>query len=82
MTTRKLLVKIALSFAAAALLLTFSACYGSSGPTTGPAGDSTITGQLNALRKHSSSYPYDMDITVLESQDVNNLPNPTKDKVN
>lgn len=82
MTKRKILMIVALSMAAFVSMLAIPSCGGPSGPTTGPAGDSAVTGQVKAIRKHNSGYPYDFDATVLSSQDVGSLPNPTKDKVN
>jgi hypothetical protein len=43
--------------------------------------DSVITGKIAAVRRQSSGYPWEIDVTIQNSVDVGNLPNPTKDKV-
>lgn len=56
-------------------------------PNPGPSGgtivrsDSVITGEIKAIRRMSSSYPWEVDILVQDSQNVDSLVNPTKDKV-
>ncbi len=75
-------------------LLVLSACSGNttSSPTTStspsPGGggavvqsDSVITGEIKAIRQQTTGYPWEADVLVQSSEDVNGLPNPTKDKV-
>jgi hypothetical protein len=55
--------------------------------STGPGGgaivnsDSVITGTINAIRKQSSGYPWEVDVFIKTSENVGDLPNPTADKV-
>ncbi len=57
-------------------------------PTAGGPGggaiinsDSIISGQMKAIRKEATGYPWEVDVLVQSSDNVDNLPNPTKDKV-
>jgi hypothetical protein len=43
--------------------------------------DSIITGEIRAIRAQSTGYPWEIDILVQSSENVENLPNPTADKV-
>lgn len=45
-------------------LVTLSACS-SGGGTSGPPGDSKITGEAKAIHKNTSNYPYEVDLVVL-----------------
>jgi hypothetical protein len=73
------------------LLFTVSAFLfaGCSAETTRPGGvgatviqsDSIITGEIRAIRPKSTGYPWEMDVLVQSSENVENLPNPTADKV-
>jgi hypothetical protein len=72
-------------------VLILSACSANnsptSTPTTPPGGgavvrsDSIVSGEIKAIRKQSTGYPYEMDVLVLSSDNVDSLPNPTIDKV-
>lgn len=70
----------ALALALVTSLIAMSACS-SGGGTAGPPGDSTVTGQARAIHKNTSGYPYEVAFLVVSSDDVDTLPNPTKDKV-
>ncbi len=56
-------------------------------PSPGGAGgavinsDSIVTAQIQAIRKQTTGYPWEVDILVQSSVDVGNLPNPTKDSI-
>ncbi len=57
-------------------------------PSPGPGGggavvrsDSLITGEIRAIRAQASGYPWEVDVLVQTSDSVDDLPNPTKDKV-
>jgi hypothetical protein len=39
--------------------------------------DSTITGEIKAVNKQTTGYPWKIDVLVLSSENVSNLPNPT-----
>ena len=43
--------------------------------------DSVITAKIQAIRKQTTGYPWEVDILVQNSVDVGSLPNPTKDSV-
>lgn len=43
--------------------------------------DSIITGKINAVRPQTSGYPWEVDVLILSSANVSDLPNPTSDKV-
>ena len=49
--------------------------------TTVVNSDSIITGEIKAIRKMTSGYPWEVDVMILSSEDSGSLPNPTKDKV-
>ena len=55
--------------------------------TTGPVigevinSDSFITAEIKALREETTGYPWEVDILVKTSQNVGDLPNPTKDSI-
>jgi hypothetical protein len=69
--------------------LVISACAGRPGPTPAPPpspggdavvlSDSIISGEIKAIRKQTTGYPWEMDILVQSSDNVDSLPNPTKD---
>ena len=73
-----------------ALLLLVPACSGA-GVTTSTSStpvstlvinsDSVITGEVEAIRRESTGYPWEVDVLVLTSRDVDGLPNPTIDKI-
>jgi hypothetical protein len=77
-------------------LFALSGCSGSNttgtssttspGPGPGPGGavvqsDSIISAEVKAVRSQSTGYPWEIDIVVKSSENVNDLPNPTSDKV-
>jgi len=43
--------------------------------------DSIISGEIKAIHQMTTGFPWEIDVLVLSSQDVDNLPNPTKDKI-
>jgi hypothetical protein len=43
--------------------------------------DSIITGEIKALRAQTTGYPWQIDVLVESSANVDNLPNPTIDKI-
>lgn len=43
--------------------------------------DSIVTAAIQAIRQQTSGYPWELDILVQSSTDVDSLPNPTKDSV-
>jgi hypothetical protein len=43
--------------------------------------DSVITATIQAIRQQSTGYPWELDILVNTTQNVGDLPNPTKDNV-
>ncbi len=56
----------------------------SSGPPVGGLvinSDSIITGTIVSINSSADAYPWQLDVMITSSQDVNNLPNPTKDKI-
>jgi hypothetical protein len=55
----------------------------SAGPGSGAIvnSDSVITAEIEAVRSQSSGYPWELDIIINSSDNVGNLPNPTKDSV-
>jgi hypothetical protein len=60
-----------------------------SGPQSpgGPGGgaiiqsNSVVTGQVEAVRSNAYGYPWEVDFTVITSNDVRSLPNPTRDHI-
>ena len=43
--------------------------------------DSNITGEIKAISRQTTGYPWKMDVLILSSDNVESLPNPTADKV-
>ncbi len=43
--------------------------------------DSIISAKIQAIRQQTSGYPFELDILVQSSENVGNLPNPTKNSV-
>ncbi len=43
--------------------------------------NSLITGEIRAIRPQSAGYPWEIDVLVQSSENVDDLPNPTADKV-
>jgi len=43
--------------------------------------DSIVTAKIQAIRKQTSGYPWELDVLIQNSVDVGSLPNPTKDSV-
>ncbi len=43
--------------------------------------DSIVTAKIQVIRQQTSGYPWELDILVQTSADVDSLPNPTKDSV-
>jgi hypothetical protein len=70
-------------------LLGLSACSSPASPATTPSpgggavvqSDSVVTGEIKAIRPETSGYPWEVDVLVRTSEDVDSLVNPTKDKV-
>jgi hypothetical protein len=71
-------------------VLILSACSTNSStstPNPTPGGgavvlsDSIITGEIKAIRLQITGYPWEVDILIQSSDNVDNLPNPTIDKV-
>jgi len=71
-------------------ILAAASCGGSkaTGPTpVAPIGaavvnsDSIITGEIRGIRARPTGYPWQVDVLIISSEDVGNLPNPTKDKI-
>jgi hypothetical protein len=73
-----------LLFTVSALLLagcsTESARPGGIGATVIQS-NSIITGEIRAIRPQSTGYPWEIDVLVQSSENVDDLPNPTADKV-
>jgi len=64
------------------------ACSSKSSTTTLPPGggevvqsDSIILGEIRAVREEATGYPWEVDVLIVSSESVGDLPNPTKDKV-
>lgn len=60
-------------------------CKGSPSPGR-PGGtainsDSIVTVQIKEFRKQSSGYPWEVDVLIQTSSDVDTLPNPTKNSI-
>jgi hypothetical protein len=49
--------------------------------TVAPSGDCIVTAQAKAIRKNVTSYPYAVDVLIMGTEDIEGLPNPTKDSV-
>ncbi len=68
-------------------LLLFAACTTSITTSTPPGNgavinsDSIISGDIKDIRQETTGYPWEVDVLILSSQDVGNLPNPVKDKI-
>ncbi len=68
-------------------LLLFPACTRSITTSTPPGNgavinsDSIISGDIKDIRQETTGYPWEVDVLILSSQDVGNLPNPVKDKI-
>jgi hypothetical protein len=43
--------------------------------------DSVVTGQITALKAQAAGYPWEVSLRLVSSEDVDGLPNPTKDSV-
>ena len=56
-------------------------------PTPPPGGgavinsDSVVTAKIQAIRKQTTGYPWELDVLIQTSVDVGTLPNPTKSDV-
>ena len=84
-------ILLVLSMAAAVILslLTAGACSKSNTPSPTPApgggavvqSDSIVSGEIRAIRRQTTGYPWEVDVLVQSSDSVGSLPNPTKDKV-
>ncbi len=80
--------RLLLRLVGATLLLALAAgCSAQAATPTGPGGtlvvnsQSIITAKIIEIESNSTGYPWRVDIQVLSSQDVENLPNPVKDMV-
>jgi hypothetical protein len=71
-------------------VLNATACRSGGTPTTtvsGPGGgaivnsDSVVTAKIQAIRKTATGYPWELDVLIQTSTDVDKLPNPVKDSV-
>jgi hypothetical protein len=71
-------------------VLNATACRSGTAPATtvsGPGGgaivnsDSVVTAKIQAIRKTATGYPWELDVLIQTSTDVDNLPNPVKDSV-
>ena len=80
MVKLKKVIAIALTLASILPLPGLFSCS-PGGATAGPPGDSKITGEAKAVHQYTSGYPYDVDFIVLTSEDVDTLPNPTKESI-
>jgi len=89
---KKTFLFIIVAAAAIMLMLTICACSTSSSQastltsSSGGGGlvvrsDSIITGEIKSIRQHTTGYPWEVDVLVKSSDNVDNLPNPTIDKV-
>jgi hypothetical protein len=78
--------------AIALMPLILSACSGvasaspSPSPSLGGGGaivqsDSIISGEVKNIRKQTSGYPWEVDVLINSSEDVDSLANPTRDKL-
>jgi hypothetical protein len=71
--------------------LNATACRSGSTPTTtvsGPGGggaivnsDSVVIAKIQAIQKTATGYPWELDVLIQTSTDVDKLPNPVKDSV-
>jgi hypothetical protein len=71
--------------------LNASACSSGSTPTTTVSGpgsggaivnsDSVVTAKIQAIQKTATGYPWELDVLIQTSTDVDKLPNPVKDSV-
>ena len=65
-------------------ILVPAGCNNSPGRPNGGAvinSDSIVTVQIKAFRKQSTGYPWEVDVLIQSSTDVDTLPNPTKNSV-
>jgi hypothetical protein len=92
MNQRNTLLSVGMAMAVILSVLILSACSTDSSPTSIPTpspggggaivqSDSIISGEVKAIRQQPTGYPYEMDVLVLSSDNVDSLPNPTVDKV-
>ncbi len=66
-------------------------CSGGSNPTESPSfsprgtvaaqTDSIVYGRIMDIREKTTGYPWEVDVLIESSQNVDNLTNPTKDKL-
>jgi hypothetical protein len=72
------------------LVITLSACTSAPAPTPTPSpgeggtvvrSDSIITGEIRAIRQQPTGYPWEINVLIQSSDSVDNLTNPTSDKV-
>jgi len=67
------------------VLPAMGACTSSPSPGTGGTtvvnSDSVVTAKIEAIRKQTSGYPWELSVLIENSTDVENLPNPTKDSI-
>ena len=85
MTPGKILRTLLISLFTICLFLLLGCSTQTSGPggvgTTVIRSDSNITGEIKAIRHQSTGFPWEIDVLVLSSENVDDLPNPTADKV-
>jgi hypothetical protein len=72
------------------LVLVLNACTSAPAPAPTPSpgeggtvvrSDSLITGEIRAIRQQPTGYPWEIDVLIQSSNNVDSLPNPTSDKV-
>lgn len=74
---------VAISLLTLGLIIT-EACTSSSKPpggTTVVNSDSIVTAKIEAIRKQTSGYPWELSVLIESTTDVDSLPNPTKDSL-
>lgn len=82
------LLIMTLAIVLSVLMLSGCSGTGSAATTPSPGGggavvqsDSVITGEIKAIREKTTGYPWEVDVLVRSSENVDSLVNPTKDKV-
>jgi hypothetical protein len=92
MNQKNILLSIAIVTAVVLSVLILSACSTNGSPTSTPTpppsgggtvvrSDSIITGEIRDIREQTTGYPWAVDVLVQSSDNVDNLSNPTIDKV-
>ena len=92
MNQKNTFLSVGIATAVILSVLILSACSTNSSPTSTPTpspggggavvrSDSIITGEIRAIRQQTTGYPWEVDVLVQSSDNVDSLPNPTIDKV-